>query len=351
MNPIDVSIILPVYNVSKYLERCFTSIINQTHPNFEVIIVNDGSTDNSGVICDQWALKDSRINVLHQSNSGVAAARNRGITGASGTYVFFMDPDDWIEPNLIADNLLESNKSDIVIFGYQKETITDSGVQKTDSKIKPAALLSQQEIIKGLVDVLENGGRFSVWNKLFKTELIRKNSLQFPAFKRGQDIAFTLRAFKHANSIVTNPKIYYHQIAFNTADKYNPDAIENHFYFTTEFYHLFNDWMLERRNLNYLIKLLSLWFFHVVPSNIVANVNLSYHDKKKLLKSMVNHETMKQILNGIPLNSVKQLPLRFAIGILKSKNVALLYMLTKLKSTLINNLNSSFFKTVYNRQG
>ena len=96
-----VSVILPVYNVEKYLECCIDSLVHQTYKFIEIIIVDDGAQDNSGEIADRWAARDTRIKVVHKENGGVASARNVGLKNASGDFVIFVDPDDWIEPQLL----------------------------------------------------------------------------------------------------------------------------------------------------------------------------------------------------------------------------------------------------------
>lgn len=118
-----ISIIVPVYNVEKYLNKCIDSIINQTYKNIEIILVDDGSTDNSGKICDEYLLRDSRIKVIHKNNGGLSSARNEGINISSGEYIGFVDSDDWVEPNMYEEmykKILYSN-ADIVDCGYWKE--------------------------------------------------------------------------------------------------------------------------------------------------------------------------------------------------------------------------------------
>ena len=96
----EISVIVPVYNTEKYLDRCIRSIIDQTFSDFELILVDDGSKDNSGFICDEWEKKDSRIKVIHQKNAGAGAARNAGLAIAKGNYINFVDSDDWITPEM-----------------------------------------------------------------------------------------------------------------------------------------------------------------------------------------------------------------------------------------------------------
>lgn len=116
-----VSVIVPVYNVERYLKKCIESIINQTYKNLEIFLVDDGSTDNSGKICDRYAKKDNRINVIHKENKGVSSARNAGINEAKGEWIAFIDADDWIEENYIEELLKNTSKEiDIVQCGYNR---------------------------------------------------------------------------------------------------------------------------------------------------------------------------------------------------------------------------------------
>ena len=110
-----VSIIVPVYNAERYLHRCIDSVLAQTYTNFELLLINDGSKDNSGEICDKYAVKDSRIRVFHKENGGVSSARNMGIDEAKGEWLSFIDSDDWIEPTMYEKMLQEliGNNADI----------------------------------------------------------------------------------------------------------------------------------------------------------------------------------------------------------------------------------------------
>ena len=105
-----ISIIVPIYNVELYLEKCIESIINQTYKDIEVILINDGSTDKSGIICDKYAKIDDRIIVLHKENGGVSSARNKGLDIAKGDYIAFVDPDDYIEPNMYEEMFWDYKK-------------------------------------------------------------------------------------------------------------------------------------------------------------------------------------------------------------------------------------------------
>ena len=123
-----ISIIVPIYNIEKHIVRCLDSILAQTYHNIEVILIDDGSTDNSGKICDQYSSADTRINVFHKQNGGLVSARNLGLESARGDYIGFVDSDDWIEPNMYERmyNNLKNNNSEICICNYIIDTIYHS---------------------------------------------------------------------------------------------------------------------------------------------------------------------------------------------------------------------------------
>ena len=122
-----ISVIIPVYNVENYLRECIESVLNQTFRDFEVILVDDGSTDSSGDICDEYVEKDERVTVIHQKNGGLSVARNTGLSEANGKYVYFLDSDDYISENALATllNIAENDSSDIVFFDAVSFTDTD----------------------------------------------------------------------------------------------------------------------------------------------------------------------------------------------------------------------------------
>ena len=115
-----ISVIVPVYNVEKYLDKCINSLINQSYNNLEIILIDDGSTDNCGEICDKYALKDNRIKVIHKKNEGLSAARNLGISISKGDYIIFIDSDDWVDKEILLKllNLIKKYNSDIAVCDY-----------------------------------------------------------------------------------------------------------------------------------------------------------------------------------------------------------------------------------------
>lgn len=199
-----ISVIVPIYNAEQYLEKCIDSIINQTYTNFEIILVNDGSTDNSGSICDEYAKKDSRIRVIHKENGGLSSARNVGLDNANGEYVSFVDSDDWIEQDMLETlyNSCEENNAEISCGGrydvYPKSTIV--GLCPKNSEC-----ISRIEMIKKLFASVECD--CSVCDKLFKRSLF--NEIRFPIGQINEDEAIFYNLLGGATCIaLVNKPLY-----------------------------------------------------------------------------------------------------------------------------------------------
>ena len=201
-----ISIIVPVYNVEQYLRKCIESIKNQTYTNIEIIIVDDGSTDNSGAICDELKQTDNRIQVLHKKNGGLSDARNAGLKIAKGEFVGFVDSDDYIKEDMF-ETLYKLNKehhSDIAIVSYY-ELYKGKVIGVRDTKNLEE--LNKIEALKELL--IDRKIQSYAWNKLFKRELFE--NIEFPTNKNFEDIATTLVLFEKANKVVLleDPKYYY----------------------------------------------------------------------------------------------------------------------------------------------
>lgn len=204
-NPL-ISVIVPIYKVEKYLRRCIDSILAQTYPNIEIILAEDGSPDRCGAICDEYAQKDSRIKVIHQENSGVAAARNAALDIAQGEYFMFVDSDDYVEPTFCEIPLktaLEQN-ADLVIFGYKRF------INNKFANIKVAGYtgpMTATETIRHLVLYDMPSIYNIVTNKLFHRRLFE--SIRFPKGFLYEDNDVTYRAVHLASSIYVIEDVLY----------------------------------------------------------------------------------------------------------------------------------------------
>ena len=217
-----VSIIIPVYNVEKYLQRCVESAIGQTYANIEILLIDDGSTDDSGNLCDEYASKDARVKVIHKKNGGPADARNVGIEYSRGEFVFFMDADDAIEGNAI--ELLMENQSrtraDIVAGDYRKvgDKVLPSGL---NSFFKGSVLMEKTDVIAYARAYLNKPNKPSLlgysWGRLFRAVIIKDNNIKFNVFLRTfEDVAFNFEYLKYANKFYFLNEIIYNYTIYDT---------------------------------------------------------------------------------------------------------------------------------------
>ena len=204
-----VSILIPIYNVEFYLSKCLDSIIHQTYKDLQIVLIDDGSNDHSFDICQEYALKDKRIEIFHQENQGVANTRNHLLEKVKGYYVLFVDSDDWIETDMIEHlvTLSESNNADIVMCD---KLINDT---KPSSKGQIVVQLNKKQAIKDFLH--HNYFVGSLWNKLFKTSLLI--NIRFPHdISYGEDALFCWEVLKRTNNIIVTNKELYHYRKSNT---------------------------------------------------------------------------------------------------------------------------------------
>ena len=212
MSPL-VSIIIPVYNVEKYIDKCITSVCNQSYNNLEIILVNDGSKDNSGAICDKRAYDDSRIVVIHKENNGVSSARNTGIENANGEYICFIDGDDYVTQDYILDMLDVATKTDTDVVTSNQYKIWSDG--KTVELYPQKAELGSYKILSGvttLSDMLYGKTCYATCCcKLYKKEIFE--TIRFPGISMGEDSFTMYQCFLKAKNVshLYKPNYYYVQ--------------------------------------------------------------------------------------------------------------------------------------------
>lgn len=187
-----ISVIVPVYNTEQYLERCVNSIVDQTYRNLEIILVDDGSTDRSPRMCDEYAQKDGRIKVVHKVNGGLSDARNAGLQAATGTYIGYVDSDDWIEPQMY-QRMYEAcieHQAQVAVCRYAK-IYRDHVDREGNGQV---TVFDREGILKAyLADQPEYVVYNSVWSKLFAREVVE--GVLFPVGKNSEDIMYTTKAF------------------------------------------------------------------------------------------------------------------------------------------------------------
>lgn len=208
-----ISVIIPVYNVEEYLPRCVDSVINQTHDNLEILLVNDGSTDKSGEICDSFAAKDKCVRVIHQENAGVSAARNAGIDAASGGWIGFVDSDDWVEPDMYEKLLNAAISGGKQLAGCRFFKHCIGGWQNTRTCPQIPAVISRSEALVHLV----NEGHFEVsmcniCNKIFQRDLFEEGGRTRldTSLYYGEDLIFTTQALLRTDGLAYVSEALYH---------------------------------------------------------------------------------------------------------------------------------------------
>lgn len=205
MGGVKISVIVPVYNVSRYLEKCVNSITNQDFTDIEIILVDDCSPDNSGEICDRLAENDSRIKVIHKKkNGGLGEARKTGMQYVRGEWTIFADSDDWLEPNTFSCLLnTVGEETDIVIFGVNFRYENKRGEEKYTVSVKPErAVCSTAEEIGSLIAELDGRALFPyMWNKLYRTEFLKSSGVEFNSIQSMEDFFFNIELIPKAKSV------------------------------------------------------------------------------------------------------------------------------------------------------
>lgn len=245
-----LSVIIPIYNVEPYLCQCLDSVINQTYKNLEIILIDDGSPDNCGAICDEYAQEDDRIVVIHKQNGGLSAARNDGIEKATGEWIAFVDSDDWCETGYY-EQLFEAlgNKNVDVFCAGGCYYEYNSGMV-TKRTIKEVILYDQRKELDGLMikvlvapysELKEIGNVVMAgpWDKLYRTEFIKKNALRFDVnCKACEDYLFNFQVFDKAEAIGGCPYIGYHYRYVDTSitKGFNPHKSEIFYDFVCRLY-------------------------------------------------------------------------------------------------------------------
>ena len=248
----EVSIIVPIYKVENYLSECISSIINQTYTQVQIILVDDGSPDRCGEICDEFAESDSRILVIHKANGGLSDARNAGMRAATGKYILFLDSDDYLEENAVSELLEFSKKNDLdilmfdaVSFDDSKTHISDDLKNKYIAKNTYSGRYAGADLFKMLVD--NSDYRSPVQYFFFNREFLQSANLSFHYGILHEDEEFTFLALLYAKRIMHLPKVLYHHrfrsdsimgVRFRKA---NTDSIYKIIASVTERYAFFTD--------------------------------------------------------------------------------------------------------------
>ncbi len=228
-NPL-ISVIVPIYNVEKYLCKCIDSIISQTYNNIEIVLVDDGSTDNSGEMADDYARKDRRIIVIHKENGGLSSARNEGIKRSKGEWLAFVDSDDYIDDNFINSlyNAVCNNNADMATCNLRP--FSNDGLHLKKTPHFPHGCLSGTDAVN---DMLKNRRPAYIWLSLYRRNLFAKNNISFPDGRNYEDISTKIKLLYSANKVVFIDKnLYYYLMRRDsiTGEKFTPKRYDDYMF-------------------------------------------------------------------------------------------------------------------------
>lgn len=292
IDAVKVSVIIPVYNSINSLRICIESVIKQEVEGIEIILIDDGSTDGSGEICDEYARNYCFICSHHQNNSGSASARNRGIRYATGKYLYFLDSDDWIDEGMLEETYeyASASRADMLFFGYRKEI--DSYWGMSVMEFMPP-LMQQPSIVsaESFDKLIRSGFGFALWDRLIRRAIVEDNQLIFSDLERGQDLKFSFDLFSVSKIIVTKQKSYYHYIV--RRKQLNSDILKRDFMYLYEYYIHIRSRLGETSNYNGPAQLFVLWFAYMLPRNIYSDKGLTLLQKIRSLRDLFHDNRMR----------------------------------------------------------
>lgn len=293
-----ISIIMPVYNSEKYLARCINSVLNQTYKDFELIIVNDSSTDNSEKIIKDY-LNDKRIKYFNNIHKGVSNARNLGIEKSKGEYITFIDSDDWMLENALEEmyKYINIDNIDVCISGYIERSLKSEKL--IELPYKDGSIMNNYEIKNKIIskmiaikknDINKTLIMGSVWRLLIKSDLIKNNDIKFNVnIDIAEDLLFCIEIFSKAMSLITMKKCYYCYMRYGdtTLDKYRENFLDESLYFYSEYERILKEEDMFDDNLDrFIISKCSMY------TNAISN-NFRYNSPKelKIIKNELNKIT------------------------------------------------------------
>lgn len=312
-----ISIIVPAYNVEAYIDRCIESLINQTYSKIEVILVDDGSTDLTGLKCDQWKKKDNRVKVIHKKNQGLGLARNTGLEFFTGQYVMFVDSDDFIETCMIEKMLkaLLRIKADTCycsnyIYSNNEKKIVEKNLQDAGEYTGRDYLL---DIIGSVPCSPKDSKReMSVWAALFSGKIIKEHNIKFKSEREYicEDLPFDILYLQYSNLVVQLAECYYYYCinGESLTHRYYPERINKEVflyqYINNSLKEVFQDEKIYKDRYNRL-------FLGRVRNCIIQEVKdsrLPFAEVKKNVNTIINNEVVKRVINEYPFgkNPIKQ---------------------------------------------
>lgn len=346
MERIKISVIMPVYKVEKYVGKAIESILSQTLSEFEFLIIDDGSPDKSGEICDEYAGKDQRIKVIHKENGGSSTARNMAIDMSKGKYLYFLDADDWAEPSMLEEmyELAEMNQAQLVIAGFyidtyfSHETYITSNYIPTENK----TYITKESFRKDAYRLFDKNLLYTPWNKLYLTDYLKENKCYFPKML-WDDFPFNLNVIQNIERVAITTQQYYHFLRARSESetaKYIPEVYEKREEEHSWMLRLYNYWNIHDTNSKEMIARRYLDRLIGCFENLTnKNCTLDRKSLKEAALIMLNNKRLSKCLKYAKPNS---LYLKVLYLSLKVKNYSLIIFEARL-ITFVKNKMPQFF--------
>lgn len=312
-----VSVIIPVYNAEKTLEKCINSILHQTYVNIEIILVNDGSTDNSLNICCKMRDCDSRIRIINKKNAGVSSARNIGIESATGEYCCFVDSDDWIEKDHVESLMANIAGVDCVISGYIKE----AGTQRSECQLMPLKINLYDIKEQAVGAMFWNGFIHPCWNKLFRREILVNNKILFETeIHISEDSLFCLKYLSYCRSMRLISEMTYHykidKGSYSLSQKIYPNIFQIYISVYSELENLLKRGNCEIGLRNEILVKTIYPQLYSAMMKIILTDSMSRSEKKTILNNMNENLCCQSVLRKEKIaseNRIEKLSLELVI--------------------------------------
>lgn len=329
MEDAKVSIIMPVYGVEKYVGKAIESIQAQTYKNWEFFCVDDGTKDNSGVICDRYAENDPRIIVIHKENGGAPSARNVAIDKATGKYFYFMDSDDWAEPDMLEDmvKLAEENNSQLVVAGYYIDTYYSENEKFVQEQVcDDKVYASQREFRENAHKLFDKNLLYTPWNKLFSGDYIRENKIYFPQ-TFWDDFPFNLSVVRDIERVCVTSEKYYHFIRKRSESetaKYRSDMYEKREEENGWMEDLYKHWEVDSPEVReFLARRYAERIIGCVENVTNRNCTLSKKEKKAEIKRIISSQNTRK---SVKIAKSKSKYMKIMMLPIKWNNASLTYL-------------------------
>lgn len=338
-----VSIVIPIYNMGGSIEGCLKSVMAQDYTNIEIILVDDGSKDNSLEVCKNIALSDKRIKVIHTENRGSGPARNTGIDNASGKYVYFPDADDYIEPNSVSVlvNAMEQGDYDVVVFGFKN--VNPKGETVAEKTYEDESF-NAEDLRQNYSECMGYMGKWGIqgapWNKFFRMSLIKENKIGYPPLRRHQDEGFIGRYMCYARKVRFIPNVlytYYTNDLKKEWDKYPLDYIDA----VMGLYKVRQETILKWNEADIATHDMITYEY---LCNAIKAAELSFSRKAGLKNSKSRKARIKEITEKAKIedlvlpNDKSHKYQRTVYKYIKAKNISAVYMIMKAKVMLEKNI-------------